>query len=151
MPDIRGFVNRLCRRYGTHDPFALCEAMSIGVLYCDLPAEVKGFYLKFDASKVIFLNQDLEEPDARFVCGHELGHAVLHSDYNVFFLQEQTLFNCQRYENEADLFSAYLLLCGEDWEGTEDETVTVEELACRTGIPQKTLEMWLEQNTLLLR
>lgn len=141
MADIKGLVKKLRSEYGTNDPFALCEALHIGVLYCDLPIDVKGFYLLINNNQVIFLNQELDENEARVVCGHELGHTQLHRDFNAVFMRTQTLLNCQRYENEADMFCAYLLLDGEELtDGTE--VVTMEDIARRTGLPQRLVQLY---------
>lgn len=139
MPDILGFVKNLRDNYGTSDPFSLCEALGIGVLYCDLPRGVNGFYLLLGSSQVIFINQELEEAAARVVCGHELGHALLHRDYNSVYLSTQTLLNCRRYENEADTFCACLLI---DEEVCADaEVVTMGDIARRAGLPERLVEL----------
>lgn len=144
MTNIDGIARALREECGTGDPFAICEMKRIGVLFCDLPVYVKGFYLKMDANRIIFINQEIDEQEARLTCSHELGHAMLHSDYNAMYLQTQTLMNCGRYEAQADTFGACLLI-DEDVFADSGETVTEEEIARRSGVPERWVTLWLEE------
>ena len=140
MSDIFRTVGGLIRQYGTNDPFALSEALGIGVLFCDLPVDVKGFYLSLGGRQMVFINQELEENEARVTCGHELGHAVLHRDYNSVYLRAHTQqFNGRRYELEADLFCACLLM---EEPQTGDEAITLEDIARRTGLPERLVRLY---------
>ena len=58
---------------------------------------------------IIYINEDLDERDARFVCAHELGHFFLHQNINRIFMDKHTHFVMSRYEVEADRFAAELL------------------------------------------
>ncbi|MEG0017640.1 MAG: ImmA/IrrE family metallo-endopeptidase [Hydrogenoanaerobacterium sp.] len=139
MQNIEGYAKQLCKQYGTSNPFALCEALNIEVLYCDLPRDVNGFYLLAGEAQIVFLNDGLDECEARIVCGHELGHALLHRDYNSALLSTQTLLNCQRYENEADTFCACLLI--DDELCADDEVVTLENIAKQAGLPLRLVQL----------
>ena len=139
MNDIIKYANSLCEEHGTTNPFALCEALHIKVIYCELPREMNGFYLLIDETQVIFLNEELSEYDSRIVCGHELGHALLHKKYNSIFLSTQTLLNCQRYENEADIFCACLLI--DDELSADFDVVTLENIAQRAGLPLRLVQL----------
>ena len=58
---------------------------------------------------IIYIDRELDEPEARWVCAHELGHALLHRGYNRIFMDQHTYFPVNRYEIEADRFAVDLL------------------------------------------
>lgn len=143
MTKIGKLVQSLREECGTCDPFDICEVKRIGVVFCDLPCYVKGFYLKMDANQIVFINQELDEREARVVCGHELGHAMLHSDYNALYLHTETLLNCERYENQADTFCACLLIEEACWD--DAEAVTAQGIAQCAGVPERLAHLWLAE------
>lgn len=73
------------------------------------------------------MDTSLAEEEARFVCAHELGHAMLHQGYNRIFMDSATLFVTNRFEIEANRFAADLLL-------PDDELR--EAILCRYTVPQ---------------
>jgi Zn-dependent peptidase ImmA (M78 family) len=80
---------------------------------------------------MIIINCDLDEWLKRYVCAHELGHAVLHPDINTGFLKKHTLFPIGRFEREANEFAINLLLYGKNWEDYD----TLYDLLRDCGIP----------------
>ena len=97
---------RLIALHNETDPELLAEKMQILVILCDLPETVDGFYHCFRGKAIIYLSARLPTQRRKTVCGHELGHAVLHGDINSLLLGESDA----RLEREADMFSAALLL-----------------------------------------
>ena len=124
-------ANRLIAEYGTHDPEFLAEKLGILVILCDLPETVEGFYPCFRGQPIIYLADRLPECRRHAVCGHELGHAVLHGDINSLLLTDTD----ERFEREADDFSAALLLAGL----TPEESSDIESVARATGLPEATI------------
>ena len=114
-------ARRLLALYGEHDPEALAERMGVLTILCDLPETMEGFYHCFHGHPIIYLADRLPPCRRRAVCGHELGHAVLHGDVNSLLLDEID----ERMEREADLFSAALLL-SERPEGCDVQSVVRE-------------------------
>ena len=106
--EIKQRVNRLCRKYGTRDPFELAERMNILVVREPL-GSINGYYNQCYRQKFIHINEELEEYRQKFTCAHELGHAVLHPKANTPFLRDNTLFSVSRLEREANCFAAELL------------------------------------------
>jgi Zn-dependent peptidase ImmA (M78 family) len=96
-------------RYGTNDPFELCDYLDIIVAKEDM-GSLNGFYTLSDGTGCIYINKSLDGPAQRAICAHELGHAVLHTDVNIRFLTECTFLSANRLEGEANRFGAYLLL-----------------------------------------
>jgi Zn-dependent peptidase ImmA (M78 family) len=103
----------LVRRYGTRDPFRIAEAMGITVVRVPLKG-IRGFYQCMKRCRFIYIADDLSGADARFVCAHELGHAMLHRGYNRIFMDAHTYFPTNRYEVEANRFAVDLLYDDDD-------------------------------------
>lgn len=67
----------------------------------------------------------------RFVCAHELGHAVLHPGLNTPFMKANTLLSTDRIEREANTFAVELLMPDE----LIQEYQTIYEAAVACGVP----------------
>lgn len=106
-------ANSLVRKYGTRDPFRIAEAIGFSVVRLPMKG-IRGFYQHVKRCNIIYIADDLNEVDARFVCAHELGHALLHRGYNRIFLDAHTYFPTNRYEVEANRFAVDLLYDDED-------------------------------------
>lgn len=117
----------LLRRFGEHEPERLAERLDILVLSCDLPETVEGFYQQIAGRQIIYLNNRLPPCRRRVVCGHELGHAMLHSTCNSLLMGGAD----ERLEQEADLFCAELLLA----DGT-DGANDIRSIVRQTGLPE---------------
>ena len=134
--EIKQRVNRLCRKYGTRDPFELAERMNILVVREPL-GSINGYYNQCYRQKFIHINEELEEYRQKFTCAHELGHAVLHPKANTPFLRDNTLFSVSRLEREANCFAAELRCPDEVL--LEYPGCTVGELARILGIREEAL------------
>ena len=106
--DIKSLAEKLVRKFGTRDPFKIAEALGYIVLYTPLVG-VRGFYQHLKRCNIIYLDPELDEATARFVCAHELGHSILHRGLNRIFMDTRTFMVSSRYETEADHFAADLL------------------------------------------
>lgn len=146
MNRIKALAQALVHRYGTRDPFLLCAELGIELLFVALPDTVQGFYQMIDGFCFIYLNNRLDETTRRVVCAHELAHALLHSEYNVLELQRDTFFCCPRYEREADLFCAFLLIDREEAVRTFAGEPCAEQLASISGVPVALVELCYAQN-----
>ena len=104
----RRLAQSLARRFGTRDPFRIAEALGFTIIYTPLVG-VRGFYQFIKRCHIIYLDDSLDENEARFVCAHELGHALLHRGQNRIFMDTRTLMRTGKYEREADRFAADLL------------------------------------------
>lgn len=139
--DIRQRVESLCRKHQSRDPFTICREKKILVLYEPL-GTVRGYYSCSYRTKVIHINQQLDEEQQRFTCAHELGHALLHPKANTPFLRTNTLFSVNKLEVEANRFAVCLLYPREklkqDFEGC-----SVTQLAESLKLPQELAEYLL--------
>jgi Zn-dependent peptidase ImmA (M78 family) len=101
-------VNSLIKKYKTNNPFELCDALDYIVLEVPLTG-VRGFYQYFVKNNMIYICQDLPEQVKRFVCAHELGHALMHKDTNAIYLDTRTFLKASMYERQANQFAINLL------------------------------------------
>ena len=124
----------LVDRFGTRDPMRIARGLGIHILYPEGLVHLKGFYRVIMRNRFIFLNPSNSLSMNRIVCGHELGHDMLHREYaekQVF--QEFELFShASRHEQEANTFLAELLLEDEEVLGYVSEGKTNAEIAVLT-------------------
>lgn len=106
---IKKKVRELTVRYNSRDPFTLCREMGIEILFVPLTPRVRGFYQQIDSLDIIYLSDSLTETEQIPVLAHELGHCLLHSGLNFFFVTRSTLYPVGKYEKEADEFARELL------------------------------------------
>ena len=112
-------VERLKRKFHETDPFLLCDAMGIILLYEPIgtyPGACKGFFLAQSRKRSITVNSDLPEAIQRIIVTHELGHAVLHAKaVGVKAFHDFELFDSTSLmEYEANIFAAEFLMDDDD-------------------------------------
>lgn len=135
---IKDKVIAIKDKFGTNDPFELCDLLKINIKYAELE-HINGYFIKVSKYKFIVLNSELNELSKKFVCAHEIGHAILHSELNTLFLQKNTLTIKGKYECQANEFAAELLIDDdllEQYTGYNLDTIS----RC-TGIDTKYLEL----------
>lgn len=103
----------LVRKFGSRNPFKIAEELGIIIIRTPLTG-IRGFYQYIKRCRIIYLDSGLDEYTERFVCAHELGHAVLHRNHNRIFLDTCTSLKSSRYEREADRFAVDLLYDDDD-------------------------------------
>lgn len=111
--DHKRVADALVRKYGTHDPFRIAREMGLLVIQTPLQG-IRGFYQYVKRCGILYIDSGLGEREARFVCAHELGHALLHRGTNRIFMDTHTHFVVNRYEIEADRFAVDLLFDDDD-------------------------------------
>lgn len=121
-------------RFQTTNPFAICEAVGITIIYASLSG-VRGFYQHGDFGDVIYIDESLPIEEQSFVCAHELGHAMMDSDTNAVFLNRHTYQVIGKYERNADYFAVTLLWPDND-ELMEYADLSSEQLSNLMGIPE---------------
>lgn len=111
--DIKRLAERLVDKHGTRDPFRIAAELGYTIIYTPLVG-VRGFYQYLKRCHIIYLDSELDDDTARFVCAHELGHSILHRGLNRIFMDTRTFIVTSRYETEANRFAVDLLHSDED-------------------------------------
>lgn len=111
MEYIKKAADKLIKKYKTRDPFYICEALRLNVVYKEL-GSLKGMYVIIKNNRYAVLNSSLSQSEKKTVCAHELGHDILHRGFaRDVFLQDFMLYDMKsRPEYEADFFAASLLI-----------------------------------------
>lgn len=116
--DICEAVRRLKKEYDETDPFRLCKAMGVLLLFRPMgrhETAIKGFSMKCKRIRSITVNSDLPEIIQKIIVAHELGHAMLHETSSVQAFHEVSLFDqSSDMEREANLFAAEYLMEDEE-------------------------------------
>ena len=133
MEHVRSVAQRLIKKYKTKDPFELAEYLKIKIMYDDLGTRTRGFYQACPKLKIIHIHNNLDYINKKIVCSHELGHAILHSKLNIVFLQKHTLCIKDKFEREANIFAAELLIQNELLK--EYPEYSLEQIAALHNIP----------------
>ncbi len=134
MSFVKASVRRVIRKYHTNDPFLIADQRNILVFHRPL-GKIYGFFTSSSRGFMIYLNSNLEGPFRRFVCAHELGHAIIHPKINTPFLRQNTLFSVDRVEREANTFSVELLMPDDELAKLREMGLTIREAASQYGVP----------------
>ena len=104
----------LIKKFRTNDPFEICECLDYTVLSVPLSG-VRGFCQHYAGNSIVYLREDLPDHVKRFVCGHELGHAIMHTGTNEIYMDTRTFLKTSIYERQADKFSVNLIYPDDDY------------------------------------
>lgn len=134
--EITKAVQNLVSEYGTNDPFELADALGILIM----PSKaIKGCTMNLLGYPVIFLGEDLNDFERRYVCAHELAHNVLHDIKQYDPLIHSTFFNEDKVEVEADTFAAELLIS--DDVSIKYPGFTLEQVAASENVPLELVKL----------
>lgn len=133
---IKQIVEKMIRKHGTNNPFEIASQKGIVLLFEPLGG-IYGYHHTFRRIQIIHINSELDEPMQRFVCAHELGHAVLHPELSTSFLRKNTLFCMDKVEREANEFAVELLLPDDCIYTYRNTDMTIYEVATTYGIPKE--------------
>lgn len=142
---IKNEAKRVKAKYGSADPFEICEERHIQIIYQPMgtsPGACKGFYLLNCRCKAIVLNSEMPEDVQRIILAHELGHDILHSSVagiNAFH-EFSVCDNTDRLEYEANIFAAEFTLEDEVVLDAFRETNDFFRAACCLNVPPELLD-----------
>ncbi|MGG5341176.1 ImmA/IrrE family metallo-endopeptidase [Enterococcus sp. AZ192] len=105
---ISKMMDDLKNKYGTMNPFNLSEHMNIEIKYVNFLKNPRGQYTTILGDKVILLSNSIKDTNEEyFVCAHELGHALLHTDISGYYSLNNSTKNKSEYE--ASKFATKLI------------------------------------------
>jgi len=136
VKSIKRKVDELIKKYKTNNPYQIAKLKNIEIQYADL-GNTLGFYFHDSRIKFININNNLSTEMQRFVCAHELGHAILHPRSNTPFLKKNTFFSIDKIEVEANTFAVELLLLDEAIYEYRDSNLSMYEACEMHGIPRE--------------
>ena len=112
--EISEAVAKLKKKYDERDPFRLCRAMGIILIFQAMgkdPDAVKGFFLESNRIRTITVNSDLPKVIQRIIVAHEICHAEFHRKSGIHAFHDVGLFDQNgEFEKDANLFAAEYLL-----------------------------------------
>lgn len=126
------------QKYKTRDPFTIAKELGIIIKYKYLSNNSpRGLFKKILKRKFIILNMTriTSNNDLKMVMAHELGHAILHSSDSTFFLHDHTLYARGKFEREANIFAAEILI---DINSLDEHSVynySIDQLAIYFNVP----------------
>jgi Zn-dependent peptidase ImmA (M78 family) len=110
-------VNNLIKIFGTRDPFLIAEKIGINLQFRVYSQNIKGYCNNANGNINIIINSTCDKAAQKIICAHELGHAILHVDhFDSVFSVPFKKYKIDRFEHEANIFAAALLLKKEDLE-----------------------------------
>ena len=109
-------VEKLIKKFGTRDPFKICDNLNIHIYYKELGDSLKAYFFYQSRIKNIIINSNSEDVVCKILCAHELGHAILHENLAAMIgFKELALFDdLIPTEYEANLFAAELMIPDND-------------------------------------
>ena len=126
---IKASVKYLVQKHGTRDPESIAKGEGINIVYKPYSEGTKGYYININGSKYIVINENLDEYTRQVVLSHELGHAMHHSDHDIYFIREHTFLSTNIYEDEANAFAAELLIDCNDIDEVQLENMSIEQIS----------------------
>lgn len=133
---IKGIVNKLIKENNTNDPFEIAHKKGINIIFKPFK-QIYGFYSCYKRYQFIYINQNLSSQEQKFVCAHELAHAILHRNINTPFLKKYTLFSTDKIEKEANTFAVELLMPDHFLYQFKNENTSIYEAAQIYGVPKE--------------
>jgi len=138
-------VNQIKKRFAGLSLDDICKVLKIRLRFDALgnSAEAcKGYYIVQSRIQMIVINSELPEIFKRCILAHELGHAILHKKHaGVNAFHDFTLFDAtSRFEYEANVFAAQLLLDDDDVLKLLNEDMSFFTAASTLGVPAELLD-----------
>lgn len=135
--NIKKTANSLAIKYNSRNPFEIIRNLNVILVFYPLK-DVRGFYQYFQRNNIIYVDDCLPENEQRIVCAHELGHMIMHKKSNALFMDTRTYFVSSKFENEANIFAAELLIPDEII--LHNPGMTKSQIACLAGYNESIMD-----------
>lgn len=111
IPSVDKVINKIVNNFETRDPYKIAKELDVIIVEEDL-GEIYGYYSKVSRIPIIHINSRYDDFTKRFICGHELGHSLLHPNENTPMLSKISILSEMKIEKEANYFAANLIIDG---------------------------------------
>lgn len=135
---IKRLAKKIRSNYENNSLRDICDEENIYLSSYDL-GDINGYYFEFNDVHIIKYNNSLDDRESIQVIAHELGHYYLHRNLDIFFIQKNTLLLKNRYEIEADLFAAELIIS--DSVINEYKGYSVDQLSKILGLKKELIDL----------
>ncbi|WIF95058.1 ImmA/IrrE family metallo-endopeptidase [Caminicella sporogenes] len=137
---VKEIVLGLIELYNTKNPFELCDYLDIIVIKHFMGNKIQGFFQKTnDGIEILHINSELDHHTQKYICAHELGHAILQPELSIGFFIEYPFQLKTKAEIQADKFAAELLIPDDILKMYPD--YTLEQIAAAENIPLELLKL----------
>jgi len=136
-------IEKLVAEYKTNNPLEIANKLNIETLKYPLHKKIKGMFVYSSKIKKKYLiaNSSLNKVMQKVVYAHELGHAILHPHICRYFINHNTLFSENRFEKEANIFAAELLIKSKKINRFILEKYSVDMIAYELNLPKRLIEI----------
>lgn len=140
MQWIDEIIIGLVDTYHTHDPYELCDVLSIDIIREEKESPLllneDSLYMRnYNDRETIFIRDDLHSNYEKFYLRHELGHAILHPD--ILCSNQNDLINYDKLEKQANYFA--FRLTDNYVDKTDIQDMTIKQIACYVEVPENAL------------
>lgn len=140
MESIEEIVAGIYETYDTLNPFEICQCLDIKIIKSSLGKDIKGFFQRTpEGYEAIHINSQLDDNEKKYICAHELGHAILHTDISLGYFIENSLQIKNKYEIQADKFAAELLI-GPEINDEQYRDMNIKQLSSIFCVPEKLIK-----------
>lgn len=141
---------KLVKCFETNDPFELADYLNLHVFFKPLHPDIMGFYKYYKKNKYICISSELDYHEQVATCAHELCHSELHEKINTPYLRKNTFLSVEKYERQANLFAAELLIPDYQFKMLAEEFNDFKKMSIATGIPEEYFYLKYQKNKALL-
>lgn len=141
---IKNKALSLQKSHNTKNPELIAKYLDIEILYRPYKKQL-GAFTVINKVPFIFINENLTYEEKKLVIAHEVGHYVLHKNLlkDLLILRDYSLFSKheKEIENEADLFSAYLLTDSNQFIELKKQNIDDKQIASTLNINPKLIKL----------
>lgn len=137
----------IAKHYQTNDPFMIAETRGIIVFYAPLP-DMSSYYVQCLGKKIIVLNSKLNTKEAKIMCAHLLGCAIMYP-YMMFYAPTPDLAYVSGEAFAEELLDCSVAINPKSTIGKEKEIYTRQRIleAMQSADEKVIAEMWQYYST----